>query len=981
MMLRKALLAAAPVVVLLCSAVSASPAAASFGFSSVEFSASEAPPAGSAPGALGPADVRAGSHPWAVTTKFAMNMTGQPGVEVPDGSLKDVYVQLPAGLVGDVNAVPQCSIKQFETQFPEEEHEGSAYEFSGASCAPNTQVGFANVRLAVGGNLGNKYFDAYNLVSPPGAPAQFGISPLKVPVIFRPTVRSGGDYGLTIAAQNIVQFERVGASTVTFWGVPGEPGHDALRGECLGVNGAQPFTTAGKEDPGKECAFGSTPQPFLTLPTSCTAGPLAVTFIADSWEHPGSYNADGTPDLSDPSWVQKVAEMPAMQGCAKPAFEPSLTASPDTLAADSPAGLTVDVKTPQDGLLSPAGIAPAQIQETTVTLPAGMAINPGQAAGLGACQHGDGGQPGEDDLGSQLPAHCPSASKVGTVEIETPLLRDKVEGDVFVLQSSPPELELLIVAAADGVEVKLPVKVHLDGATGQLTATVSAIPQFPITDFKLAFSGGAQAALTTPPTCGTYTTNSDFLPWSAPFSPTFPTTTSFEITTGPGGSRGECGPLPFAPVMTAGATTDQAGGYTGFSLLLQRADGQQRISGLQFKTPPGLSGMIAGVPLCDEADANAGTCPAASQIGHTVVTAGPGPYPLVVPQPGQPPAAIYLTQGYHGAPYGLSIVVPLVVGPFTLQTQVVRAAIAVDPHTAQLTITTDALPPIVDGVPTDLRTIDAVVDRPRFMFNPTNCTPQAFTGTALSTEGASAPLSYRFQVGGCQGLAFKPDFKVSTSGKTSKKYGASLDAKVIYPPVPLGANQAAGQANIASVKVDLPKQLPSRLTTLQKACLAKVFEANPASCPAASVVGRATAITPVLPVPLTGPAYFVSHGGEAFPSLIIVLQGYGVTIDLVATTFISKAGITSSTFKQVPDVPFSSFDLNLPQGPYSALAANGNLCTSKLAMPTAFTAQNGAVIHQSTKITVGNCPKVKAAKKKPAKARKASNRQGDRRVK
>ncbi len=55
-----------------------------------------------------------------------------------------------------------------------------------------------------------------------------------------------------------------------------------------------------------------------------------------------------------------------------------------------------------------------------------------------------------------------------------------------------------------------------------------------------------------------------------------------------------------------------------------------------------------------------------SQIGHTVVTAGPGPYPLVVPEPGQPPAPIYLTGGYKGAPYGLSIVVPLVAGPFNL---------------------------------------------------------------------------------------------------------------------------------------------------------------------------------------------------------------------------------------------------------------------------------------------------------------------------
>jgi hypothetical protein len=122
----------------------------------------------------------------------------------------------------------------------------------------------------------------------------------------------------------------------------------------------------------------------------------------------------------------------------------------------------------------------------------------------------------------------------------------------------------------------------------------------------------------------------------------------------------------------------------------------------------------------------------------------------------------------------------------------------------------------------------------------------------------------------------------------------------------------------------------------------------------------ATVTTPLLPVPLLGPAIFVSHGGEAFPSLTMVLQGYGVTVDLVGTTFISKAGVTSTTFKTVPDVPFNTFQLTLPQGKFSALAANGNLCTSKLTMPTEFLAQNGAEINQSTPISVTGCAKKKA---------------------
>jgi hypothetical protein len=186
-----------------------------------------------------------------------------------------------------------------------------------------------------------------------------------------------------------------------------------------------------------------------------------------------------------------------------------------------------------------------------------------------------------------------------------------------------------------------------------------------------------------------------------------------------------------------------------------------------------------------------------------------------------------------------------------------------------------------------------------------------------------------------------------------------LDVKLTYPSGAFGK-----AANIKAVKVALPKQLPSRLTTLQKACPDSTFNSNPAACPAASRIGAATATTPILGDTLTGPAYFVSHGGAKFPELVVVLSGDGVTVQLDGETFISKAGITSSTFRQIPDVPVSTFELKLPQGPGSALAANGNLCTSVLKMPTAFTAQNGLVIHQTTPITATGCPKHKAKHKK-----------------
>jgi hypothetical protein len=549
--------------------------------------------------------------------------------------------------------------------------------------------------------------------------------------------------------------------------------------------------------------------------------------------------------------------------------------------------------------------------------------------------------------------------------IKSPLIEGAVEkqfeGNVYLLQSNPPELKLLLALSADGVNLKLVGVVHLNEQTGRLETRFDGTPDLPFSLFRLSFSGGAQAALDTPTQCGTYSSSADFTPWASPSIPDYLTGADFTLSEGPGGGACPSDPLPFAPSLTAGSTTDQAGGFTSFSMLLQRGDAQQRIERLSFKVPKGLSGMLSSVPLCGEPQAAQGTCSSASQVGHAVVTSGPGPYPLVIPQPGQPQAPIYLTGPYEGAPFGLSIAVPVIAGPFNLGTIITRARIEVDPSTAQITVTTDALPQIVKGVPTDLREVDAVIDRPGFMFNPTNCTPQSFSGTATSTQGVQAAISSPFGVGSCQSLRFAPKFSVSTGAGTSRAGGASLSAKLSYPVGSQGV-----QANISRVKVDLPKELPSRLTTLQKACLAAQFAANPAGCPPGSLVGHAVVHTPLLPVPLSGPAYFVSHGGEAFPSLTLVLQGDGVTVEIVGTTFISKAGITSSTFKTVPDVPFSSFELVLPVGKYSALAANlpaathGSMCGQHLNVPTAFVAQNGLELHQSTPVSVTGCAKAKA---------------------
>ncbi len=885
----------------------------------------------------GTLDTQAGSHPYSLTASLVLENNGR----FPANEARNIRFNLPRGLVGNPTALPRCTSVQLNAQ----------------QCPPDSQVGFDRAALegpspfdfAEGEiptieELGQNFmfapqFPVYNMVPPPGVPAQFAFSFNGLGTRLNASVRSGSDYGISESIENILQ-SQITFNTITIWGVPGDLSHDYQR--CGQYENSVFALRCG-------LSAGITHVPLLTLPTACE-GPLTFSVNAEPWAAGGIAAASNEVSFLS---HESTGVPTGITGCDHLSFKPTVNVAPDTSQAETPAGYTVEVKAPQEGLTDATGLAASSIKDTTVVLPEGVAINPGQARGLQTCSQA------QSALGTEGEPRCPGASKVGTDEIETPLLTHSLKGNVYVLDSNPPNLKLLIASSGDGVNLKLLGDVHLDESTGRLTTTFKETPELPFTNFKLSFSGGAQAALYTPSQCGSYKTTSDFTPWSTPsVEDAFPGS-EFVINSGPGGTS--CAPQSFAPTLTAGSTTDQAGGYTNFSLLLTRPDGQQRVSTLQFKTPKGLLGMISKVPLCQEPQAATGTCSAASQIGHTTVEAGPGPAPLVIPEPGQAPAPIYLTAGYKGAPFGLSIAVPVLAGPFNLGTVVVRASIAVDPHTAQLTITTDPLPSILDGVPTDLRAINAVVDRPGFMFNPTNCEPQSFAGIATSTQGTAAAISSPFQMGSCRSLTFKPDFKVSTVAQSTKANGASLDAKVVYPSAPLGANQASSQANIQTVKVDLPIQLSSRLTTLQKACLAKVFDENPAKCPAESLVGKATAITPVLPVPLTGPAYFVSHGGEAFPSLIVVLQGYGVTVDLIGTTFISKAGITSSTFNQVPDVPITSFDLNLPQGRFSALGSNlpasakGSFCGQRLVVPTAFTAQNGAVIHQNTPISVLGC--------------------------
>jgi hypothetical protein len=555
-------------------------------------------------------------------------------------------------------------------------------------------------------------------------------------------------------------------------------------------------------------------------------------------------------------------------------------------------------------------------------------------------------------LESAAGPECPEASKVGLAEVVTPLLSEPLKGAVYLAQQTSNPfgslIALYLTVEGSGALIKLAGEVALDPSTGQLTTTFKNNPQLPFSDLKLHFFGGPRAALVTPASCGSYTTTSSLTSWSS-LSAAVPSN-AFGISSG-------C-ESPFKPGFVAGTTSNQASSYSPLTVSFGRQDREQRFGGATVTMPPGVLGVLNGVPRCGEAEANGGTCNPSSLIGHTTVSAGPGSEPFSIG------GNVYLTGPYGGAPFGLSIVTHVVAGPFDLGDVIVRAAVSIDPFTAQVTVKADPFPTILQGIPLDLRRINVTIDRPGFIFNPTNCSPLSVQSTITSTAGASAAVSTPFQAANCAKLPFTPGFSALTVAKTSKLKGASLHVKV---------TSALGQAGIAKVHVALPIQLPSRLTTLQKACLAAVFNANPASCASTSVVGTATVVTPLLAAPLTGPAYLVSHAGASFPDLDLVLQGEGVTLQLAGNTDIKK-GITTSTFNAVPDAPFSTFNLILPQGPDSLLADYGSLCKTSLVMPTTLTAQNGEVSVRSTKLAVSGCPKAAKKKKKSVKAKRGTTR-------
>lgn len=904
---------------------------------------------------------QAGAHA-DLTTSFDIAHTGA-GRTIND--LRTAIVEYPPGEVGNTNAVRTCS----ETQLI-----GGSVEIP--ACPIASQVGTISFQTrnaqSSSGALPPAHFTVplFNMeVTSPGIAAEFGFKTISFTQVIQVRVRAS-DTGLTATTPDIARAEPFDV-VATVWGVPAAHVHDSERALVCGEAFEVPAACHHAFGSGGPVEAGIQPLPYLSNPTSCVAHEARIA--AYSWELP-----------EEAFWSRAQTSMPESTECERVPFDPSVEVRPTTRAAESPSGLDVSLVVPQSWG-DPNALASSDLKDATVALPVGYTINPSAGAGLGSCTVA---QFEAESLSSAPGEGCPSESKIGTMTVETPLLSETLHGNVYVARpfenrfGSLLALYLVVKGPARGILVKLAGRITPNETTGQLVTTFDENPQVPFTRFTLELLQATTSPLVSPPVCGSYAAEGELTPWSAPSAPRQVVSPAFAIETGIGGGACPAGGVPpFHPQAITGTLNNRAGSYSPFYLRLVRQDGEQEITRFSTTMPPGLTGNLSGIPFCPDgaiqvarsqtgAQAEAEpACPAASQVGHSLTGAGVGSVLA------QTPGRLYFAGPYHGAPFSLVSITSAKVGPFDLGTVVIRFALRINPVTAQVEVDatgSDPIPHIIKGIVVHVRDIRAYVDRPGFILNPTSCERLSIENTisgggadpANPADQTAVATSSPFQAADCASLKFKPLFKATTSGKPSRADGASLTATLTMPGA-VGTN-----TNIHEVKVKLPKQLPSRLTTLQKACLATVFQANPASCPAASVVGHATATTPLLPVPLTGPAYFVSHGGEAFPSLIIVLQGDGVTIDLTGATNISKKGITSSTFKAVPDQPVGSFTLTLPQGPYSALTAIGGLCNAKhLTMPTELVAQNGATINQQTRIAVTGCPRHKHTHRRTTRRR------------
>jgi hypothetical protein len=880
---------------------------------------------GSASDVAGEPVRQAGAHP-DVRVKFTVPpQDPDEHASFPIDRPHRLIVDSPAGLVGNPRVAAACAEPALK----------GAPNGMAALCPVDSQVGVAHI-VNTDGSLAA--VGLFNVERPADAPAMFAFNYLGVVVKLTPSVRAG-DYGISIDSGTMSQGIVYLGADVALWGVPADPAHDPQRV----FPGSNLFYFMGAYYGGGAQAERQ-PRAMLSLGTECSGERLVTRGRLDGWGDIGAF-AEGSFDEDD-NGVPFVHT-----GCDRLPFEPSLEVTGSSARADAPTGLSVDMRVSQSDL--PERLATAHVKDVRLELPQGVSVSPSSAVGLGACS------PAQIDLATTREPTCPQSSKLGTATVDTPLLDEALTGEVIL--ATPDDnpfgslISLYLVVRGPGVLLKVPGRVDPNPTTGQLTATFQNNPQLPFDRLRVRFDGGDNASLATPTACGQSEFKTQITSWSGR---AVDFASPLVIDDG-------CGPRHFAPSFEAGTVSPTAGSSSPFSLAIGRADRTEELSTLEsVKLPQGLLGNASKVPLCDSAAADNGSCPAESRIGHVQVSAGPGRAPVWVPQAGKSPTSVSLAGPYKGAPYSLSVVVPAQAGPFDLGRVVVRSPLHLDRRTAQLSTGIDvsrvfdrkgaltqtiagAMPTIIEGIPLRVKDLRVIVDRKDFTVNPTSCAPKSVDATLKSVTGQAAVVGSRFQVGDCQALGFTPKLGMRLTGKRQTKTGT-------HPGLRAVLSQGDGQANISSARVVMPRSVVlDPQNSVDPALVCGYDEGEKANCPDSSVIGTATAVSPLLKKPLAGKVHLVQgirfgptgNRIRTTPSLLVKLRGE-VSIDLHGRTT-AHAGRLVTVFNKVPDARVSKFSLSIKGGKKGILvvtrtrAAKINVCDSKQTANVALNGHNG----------------------------------------
>jgi hypothetical protein len=816
---------------------------------------------------------QAGMHP-DITTRFDLNKK-KPEETTSAGRVNAVAVSLPPGLVANPNLVPACSTGQFLA----------------FNCPIDSQVGVVNIHLDT---LGSGTTSPLYRLQSPGRDtiARFGFVKVTFPLFLDVKVRTADDYGVTAIVHGASATSTLASVETNIWGDPSNPSHNAERLTVL----ESLFCHTACLAPGGERPSNLASIPFTTNPAACQA--QEVGFDITSYELPGQvFHAD--------------APLPPTVGCESLSFQPALELTPTSRAAGAPTGLDARLRIPQTS--STTLPATSSMRAAKVVLPEGMTIAAGAAEGLQGCSKE------QIHLGEEVGSECPQAAKLGSATFVSPALPEPLHGAIYQRAPEPGHLFRLWLASDDlGLHLKIPGEVQADPRSGQLTVVFDETPQLPVEEIDLELKGGPRAPLKNPDRCGAYAASYELTPWSG--NTAAMGQSEFTIDEG-------CGAAWFSPSLSAGVEEPLAGAFSPLSIELASADGEENLAGLDLDLPEGELAKLRRVPPCPETEAASGACPPASGIGSVDVATGSGPLPLWIPQPGKEPTAVYLAGAYRGAPYSAIAKVPAQAGPFDLGTVVVRAALDVDPRTAQVSVRSDSLPQILEGVPIHYRTIHLGIERPNFALNPTDCEQMAIRSTVVSAQGATAHPKDRFQVGECGRLGFSPKLGLRLTGATKRGGFPALRATV---------RARHGDANIGRAVVTLPHSEFLEQGHIQTICTRVQFAAD--TCPAGSVYGRAMAKTPLLDEPLEGPVYLRSSSHK-LPDLVADLNGQ-IHIVLVGRIDSVGGGIRAR-FGSVPDAPVSSVTFAMQGGKKSLLVNSTDVCTHINRVLATFTGQNG----------------------------------------